>query len=130
MSKTKDKEAARQDAREYLLGFISPGTDIYTVSVNPAFTQHRVFVIVATENSDGKPFLRDITGMVARAAGFRVATSGAIQQGGGGYSKSFQIVYSLGCALWPNGTPEPHGKRNGEPDSAGGYALNHRQMLG
>jgi hypothetical protein len=35
----------------------------------------------------------------------------------------FDLVYSLGSALWPNGTDTPHGTRNGEPDSDGGYAL-------
>jgi hypothetical protein len=31
-------------------------------------------------------------------------------------------------ALWPNGTDTPHGTRNGEPDTNGGYALKHRWM--
>jgi hypothetical protein len=35
----------------------------------------------------------------------------------------FAAVYNLGYALWPNGTPEPHGTRNGVPDRDGGYAL-------
>lgn len=28
----------------------------------------------------------------------------------------------------PNGTDKPHGRRNGEPDSSGGYALKSRWM--
>ena len=34
----------------------------------------------------------------------------------------FQAVYCLGLSLWPDGTPEPHSTRNGEPDTNGGYA--------
>jgi len=40
----------------------------------------------------------------------------------------FQIVYQLGQRMWPDGTPKPHGRRNGQPDSAGGYALKHQWL--
>lgn len=40
----------------------------------------------------------------------------------------FHVVYALGSALWPDGTPAPHGTRNGEPDTAGGYALKHEWL--
>jgi len=40
----------------------------------------------------------------------------------------FHVVYNLGRTLWPEGTPEPHGTRNGEPDRDGGYALNHQWL--
>lgn len=43
--------------------------------------------------------------------------------GGCGMDMGFHVVYNLGAAMWPNGTPEPHGSRNGEPDTLGGYAL-------
>ena len=45
--------------------------------------------------------------------------------GGCGMDMGFALVYGLGRMLWPRGTPEPHGRRNGEPDSDGGYALKH-----
>lgn len=80
----------------------------------------RVFVPVIR---DGKPIIVEITGHVAELCGMRLSDHGEIVMGGCGYSKSFQIGYSLGRALWPNGTPEPHGTRNGEPDSDGGYAI-------
>lgn len=53
-------------------------------------------------------------------------TNGGLKMRGCGMDMGFQAVYNLGCALWPEGTPEPHGERNGEPDSNGGYALKHR----
>ena len=52
----------------------------------------------------------------------------AIKVGGCGMDMGFHLIYSLGMALWPDGTPEPHGIRNGEPDTNGGYALNHRWL--
>ena len=39
---------------------------------------------------------------------------------------AFDAVYSPGMAMWPQGTAKPHSTRNGEPDTCGGYALNHR----
>lgn len=30
--------------------------------------------------------------------------------------------------LKPDGAPAPHGTRNGEPDTAGGYALKHEWL--
>ena len=47
---------------------------------------------------------------------------------GCGTDMGFAVVYNLGARLWPNGTDKPHGTRNGEPDSAGGYALKHRWL--
>jgi hypothetical protein len=48
--------------------------------------------------------------------------------GGCGMDMGFELVYQLGYALWPNGTPAPHGTRNGEPDTNGGYALRQRWL--
>lgn len=50
---------------------------------------------------------------------------GGIVCNGCGMDMGFDLVYSLGYAIWPKGTPKPHGRRNGEPDSDGGYALKH-----
>ena len=47
---------------------------------------------------------------------------------GCGMDMGFSAVYSLGRALWPDGTDSPHGTRNGEPDSDGGYALKQRWL--
>jgi hypothetical protein len=47
---------------------------------------------------------------------------------GAGMDMGFELVYRLGQAMWPNGTPEPHGTRNGQPDSDGGYALEHKWL--
>lgn len=49
-----------------------------------------------------------------------------VGMGGCGMDMGFAAVYDLGYLLWPKGTDKPHGTRNGEPDSDGGYALKHR----
>jgi hypothetical protein len=46
--------------------------------------------------------------------------------GGCGMDMGFHLVYNLGATLWPKGTEKPHGTRNGEPDTSGGYALKSR----
>jgi hypothetical protein len=71
---------------------------------------------------DGR--IRRINHLVAKAIGYRRnLNDGSIVVTGCGMDAGFEVVYALGCAMWPKGTPEPHGKRNGEPDSEGGYAL-------
>ena len=53
---------------------------------------------------------------------------GALKTQGGGMDMAFNTIYNLGQAMWPDGTPEPHSTRNGEPDSCGGYAFHHRSL--
>lgn len=70
-----------------------------------------------------------ISGMMARANGYTFDQDrGGLKVGGCGMDMGFSVVYGLGMALWPNGTPKPHGVRNGEPDSDGGYAIGHRWL--
>ena len=52
----------------------------------------------------------------------------ALKTTGCGMDMAFQVIYNLGQAMWPDGTPEPHGMRNGEPDTVGGYAFHHRHL--
>ena len=47
---------------------------------------------------------------------------------GCGMDMGFSVVYNLGYILWSKGTDVPHGTRNNEPDSTGGYALKHRWL--
>lgn len=64
-----------------------------------------------------------ITGLVANLLGLKRAHEGLTVKGCG-MDMGFATVYNLGAALWPDGTKEPHGTRNGQPDTDGGYALN------
>ena len=119
------QEAVTNYIRSQLLEFIAPGSSLTAVrthySRSSGTARYRVFAVAHDRN--GAPYIRQITQQVAALCGFRLSKENEITMGGYGYSKSFQIGYSLGLALWPNGTPEPHGTRNGEPDSCGGYAL-------
>lgn len=53
---------------------------------------------------------------------------GALKTTGGGMDMAFHTIYNLGQTMWPDGTPEPHGTRNGTPDTVGGYAFEHRSI--
>lgn len=57
--------------------------------------------------------------------GRTLSDKGGIVCNGCGMDMGFDLVYSLGYAIWPKGTPKAHGTRNGEPDRDGGYALKH-----
>ena len=57
--------------------------------------------------------------------GRTMSDKGGIVCNGCGMDMGFDLVYSLGYAIWPKGTPKAHGTRNGEPDRDGGYALKH-----
>lgn len=117
--------ALKEYRRIELLKLVPVGTTLTTVcthhSRNGMSARFKIFVPAISP--EGRTYIRNITRDVAEVAGFHLKDD-EIVMGGCGYSKSFQIGYSLGHALWPNGTPEPHGKRNGEPDSDGGYAIN------
>lgn len=138
MARSKKVTAAeREEARQYLLEFLQPNKTVYTNVVHVARSgmSRRVQVLVALTGSadhrsgGDREYIRDITFLVAKACGMRRSeTDGAIVVGGCGFDAGFHIVYSLGQTLWPNGTPEPHGTRNGEPDRAGGYALKHSRI--
>ena len=65
---------------------------------------------------------------VARVTENKQGKRGGVIISGCGMDMVFNVVYSLGCALWPDGTPEPHGMCNGEADSNGGYALKYAYL--
>lgn len=119
-------KALEDHRRAELLKLVPVGTTLTAVctsySSRSGTAKYKVFV-PAVAKHDGSTYIRNITRDIADFAGFRLSKDGEIIMGGYGYSKSFQIGYSLGCMLWPEGTPEPHGTRNGEPDRAGGYAI-------
>lgn len=119
------EEALATYHRKELLELIKPGDTLTAVctsySRQSGSAKYKVFV--PAFDRDGRIYIRNITRMASNLVGFKLSKDDEIVMGGWGFSKSFQIGYSLGCALWPNGTPEPHGTRNGKPDSDGGYAL-------
>jgi hypothetical protein len=120
------RRARMRYARRKLAALLKPDDTVYPLCTSSSGMSHRFRVFLSVTTPAGRPAIGEVTDWVAHACGFSLRRTGGICEivmGGCGYSKSFQIVYDLGCALWPEGTPEPHGMRNGEPDSSGGYAL-------
>lgn len=115
------KEKLRVKAIEHLRAILVPGAKVYCILRNVSrsgMSRQISFYIVGR---DREPY--DISGWVADALDYPWADSGALKVSGGGMDMGFEVVSNLGAALWPNGTPKPHGTRNGRPDSDGGYAL-------
>lgn len=108
------------------------GFDFYLTRVSLSDPpQHRSGrgIVVRTDNFIHDGEVDSIDFWVSRALGLSIDRShGGVKIGGAGMDMGFQLVYLLGATMWPNGTKKPHGRRNGQPDRAGGYALKHRWL--
>ncbi len=124
MSLKTKAEQDKRDAITALLEILKPGTRVRTIlrHVSKSGMQREISCVVV-DPRDGELFCIDY--LVSRAVGHRIGRHGGIVMGGAGMGMGFQLVYILGKALWPTGTPKPHGKRNGQSDRDGGYALKH-----
>jgi hypothetical protein len=116
------EELLRKQYQNALRERLKPGDTVYTLmrSVSRSGMRRTFDVYMSRDNQ-----MACVTYSVAKACRYGLDNHGRIVVGGCGFDAGYDIVYSLGRALWPNGTPEPHGTRNGQPDSDGGYALNH-----
>jgi len=119
----KEGYAARQEyCRKVLREMIQPNQTVYCVlrrvSKSGMSRDISLFIVI-----DGE--LRNIDVLAADACGIKLSKNSGIVMGGCGMDMGFALVYNLGCAIWPDGTPEPHGTRNDQPDNAGGYSLKH-----
>lgn len=116
------KAAVMEQERQYLRGILMPGDIVYTLirHVSASGMRREVAVFVVNEGR-----IRDITNPAAFAVDGTIGKHRGIIVNGCGFDAGFDLVYRLGKALGPEGTPKPHGTRNGEPDSDGGYALKH-----
>lgn len=117
-------DTLRAYRRRKMLAIVQPRATLHAVCTHRAASgmsaRYRLLAPVVT---DCGAVIKDITRQTAELCGFRLSRSGEIVMNGCGYNRVFAIGYELGRALWPNGTSEPHGTRNGMPDSDGGYAL-------
>lgn len=121
--------AARKDyARLMLSKMIEPGSVIYTkvLHVSRSGMMRRISAYVTTK--DNPPQITCIDHLFAELTHYKHHDAGGIIMDGCGMDMTFALVYALGAAMWPDGTPAPHGTRNGEPDSDGGYALKNRNF--
>lgn len=124
MSLKSKAEQDKRDAITALLEILKPGMRVRTIlrHVSASGMQREISCVVV-DPRDGEIFCIDY--LVSRAVGHRIGRHGGIVMGDSGMDMGFQLVYTLGRVLWPTGTPKPHGKRNGQPDRDGGYALKH-----
>lgn len=123
----------QETAADRLRKYFAPGDTAHTILLHvSASGMSRHIAVIATEknkwNSNPKQSVPvNVSGLVATLLD-RKMNKGCtgIVIGGCGMDMGFEIVYSMGKALWPEGTDKPHSTRNGEPDSDGGYAIKHR----
>jgi hypothetical protein len=125
MKQTKAQQAERADAIAKLREWIKPGDTVYTIlrHVSRSGMQREIGVCIV---KDGEMMHPNYS--VSLALNCRQGKRDGIIMDGCGMDMGFALVYNLGMTLWPNGTDKPHGTRNGEPDSDGGYALKHRWL--
>jgi hypothetical protein len=128
LSKAAGKVAYRDQCRKELRKILKPGGTVYTIlrSVSSSGMTRVVSVVIAHKGD-----IRNITHLVAGATEHSLKFGGGfdgIVLTGCGMDMGWNLVYVLGASLWPNGTRKPHGTRNGEPDSNGGYALHHEWL--
>ena len=118
--------ARRDYARAELRKMLKPGDEVATIlrHVSSSGMTRRISLVIVHKGE-----IRGIDYLAADAMGAKCVGNGeGVTRTGCGMDMGFDLVYSLGAALWPNGTRKPHGMRNGEPDSDGGYALMHRWL--
>lgn len=117
--------ADQNEAIERLHEYLKPGSVVTTVTRHTSRSgmQREISMAVCHEGT-----IVNLDYWVAHALGYKLGKHDGIVVGGCGMDMGFHLVYNLGRALWRDGTPQPHGKRNGQPDSDGGYALKHRWL--
>jgi hypothetical protein len=123
MHTAKQTQQDRDDAESKLRGMIKPGTAITTV-LRHRSASGMTRSISAMAVVDGRIECLDF--WVARVLGRRIDPKhGGVKCHGAGMDMGFELIYSLGRKMWPDGTPDPHGTRHGAADTDGGYALKH-----
>ena len=123
-----DKDGRKRHAAyagQQLRKMLKPGATVYTVlrHVSSSGMTRRIDLYTVRKGE-----IAYLSGYAANLMGYTLHKDGGIVVQGCGMDMGFELVYNLGAYLWPNGTKKPHGTRNGEPDTAGGYALKHRWL--
>jgi len=110
-----------------LKALIKPGDTVRTscLHVSSSGMSRRIsFYIVDPRDNE----IINIDHFVSVITDYKHSDKGGLIVNGCGMDMGFAVVYSLGLALWSNGTDTPHGTRNAAPDSSGGYALKQRWL--
>jgi hypothetical protein len=122
---TKAEQAERDEALSDLRALLRPGDTVYTIlrHVSRSGMQREIALCIIRDGSH-----RYLNWGASKILGTRQGKHDGLIVGGCGMDMGFALVYNLGAALWPDGAPEPHGTRNGQPDRDGGYALKHQWL--
>lgn len=116
----------REQTRIELQKAIKPGTKIYTIIRHVSSSGMSRSISMFYVNK-GELVNIDHSAQIIMGNQFD-RKNGGLKTTGCGMDMAWNMVYMLGAYLWPNGTKKPHGTRNGQPDSSGGYALNHSHL--
>ena len=121
-SGAKGKAASAEYCKAELRALLTPGAKVYCIlrSVSSSGMSRAISLYVKSEGD-----MRNIDSLSADALGYKLSKKEGLLVSGCGMDMGFALVDHLGCALWPNGTGTPHGTRNGQLGTAGGYALKH-----
>ena len=116
MTSKKQKAADRAEAIEILRQILKPGDAVTTTVLHVSRSgMSRVIQCQAIDfgEPDRRPYIRDISGLVADAIGDRWDDRrGGVVVNGCGMDMCFATVYALGRALFPDGfAPSPMAKR-------------------
>lgn len=138
MSKAQEQREAQAYARDRLRELLNPGDTVYLVLTHVARSgmQRRIMaLIVRGEPERTTPEIMDVSGLVARAIGWRYVGHHAqgVVVNGTGMDMGFHLVYTLaGClvASAPTGNAwHPASAPLGNwTDREVGYALTHRWL--
>ncbi len=143
----KHAQAVKDEARATLMAMLKPGDTVYTVldSVSWSGMSRIIRVLVAYTRDDGSVDHWHPNHSVGVLLGlpygtYRRQVTNGLKISGCGMYMGFDLVYSLGRALWPDGFACPgetcpsndhsNGDRNRKPHhhTDGGYALRHRWL--
>lgn len=109
------KAQDRAHAIETLRKMLKPGDTVTTnvLHVSRSGMSRVIMCQAIAADYDGKPYISDISGLVADAIGDRYdSRRGGIVVGGCGMNMCFATVYNLGRVLFPNGFAPSEMARN------------------
>jgi len=100
MATKKQMQEDKARAIEQLLEVLKPGDTVSTVlkHVSRSGMYRRVAVMICQDGA-----VRNISGLVSRAAGFKWCDDDSVGVSGCGMDVGFEVVYNLARVLWPDG---------------------------
>lgn len=120
------KEIEKAEAIANLRKWIKPGSTVYTILRHRSASGMSRVISVVLVQPDGRMIHPNHA--ASRALGYPLVNkngSDGLRVSGCGMDMGFEVVYRLGCALWPKGDGKTITGRNGskKPETDGGYLL-------